>query len=430
MPGDQADMLSRLKAVLPRWFPDASPILDAVLAGWASAHAAVYDLIRFGELQARIRTATDGWLDMIASDFFGNTLVRAVGQSDRSFRNRILVNLLRERATRNALRQVLLDVTGREPVIIEPTRPADCGGYGRAVSVSQPGVTTLWDGAGLTYVPPNTARYQGGALMIEPAATNLLTYTEQVDAAAWAYVSATVAANASTAPDGRQAADVVTFSSVVNARVDQAIGVAAVAGQTFTYSVWLRGSGTISIAVNTTTGVGGSGEAQVTLTGAWNRYSVSVTYQSGVTGNVRVHSVIRRSASDTLVVEMWGAQLEAGGVATSYVPSYAIQGVRVADVLVSAPLTTGAPPVAYGLAGAYGSMATPFQCFVQAKRPASSGIPMVGGYGTPALAYTTPSSSKYASISEAAASASDADIYAAIDSVRPAGTTVWANIST
>lgn len=132
--GDQTDMLARIKSTLPPWFPDDSTILDGLLSGlaWASAH--VYDLIQYAALQTRIKTATDGWLDMIAGDFFGDALKRATNQTDASFRARIIINLMRERATRKSVTLVLQDVTGRTPIIFEPQRPADTGAYRQPVT--------------------------------------------------------------------------------------------------------------------------------------------------------------------------------------------------------------------------------------------------------------------------------------------------------
>lgn len=128
--GDQSDVLQRLKATLTRWFGDSNPLLDALLQGLAWAGNFVYSLVSYAKLQTRIKTATDGWLDMIAADFFGASLVRAANQSDASFRARIIINLFRERGTRNSIIKVLQDLTGRTPLIFEPTRPADTGAYG------------------------------------------------------------------------------------------------------------------------------------------------------------------------------------------------------------------------------------------------------------------------------------------------------------
>lgn len=130
--GDQQDIYLRMRTQLPPWFGDeaSSPILNGLLHGLAYGLAYFYSLLAYGRLQTRIKTATDGWLDMIAADFFGSALLRAANQSDTSFRNRILINLFRERATRAGLIKVLQDLTGRTPTIIEPLRPLDTGVYG------------------------------------------------------------------------------------------------------------------------------------------------------------------------------------------------------------------------------------------------------------------------------------------------------------
>ena len=133
MTGDQNDMLERLKALLPRgWFGDSPTILTALLSGFAAIFANVYSVLAYAKQQLRIATATDGFLDVISADFFGTTLPRKSGESDSAFRNRITVNLFRERATRNAIVTVLKALTGRSPLIVEPRRPSDTGGYGIA----------------------------------------------------------------------------------------------------------------------------------------------------------------------------------------------------------------------------------------------------------------------------------------------------------
>ena len=129
--GDQQDIFARIRGYLPRWFGDVaqSPILNGLLQGLAYSGAYVYGLYAYAKQQTRIMTATDGWLDMIAADFFGLSIRRKTGQSDASFRANIVANLFRERGTRNAIIRVLTDLTGRPPTIIEPSRPADCGAY-------------------------------------------------------------------------------------------------------------------------------------------------------------------------------------------------------------------------------------------------------------------------------------------------------------
>lgn len=130
MTGDQADIFKRIKALLPRWFGDTTPVIDSLLQGLAWAGSLAYALIAYARLQTRILTATDGWLDMIAADVFGAALLRLTSQTDTSFRGRIIINLFRERATRGGIIRVLQDLTGRTPKVFELLRPIDTGCYG------------------------------------------------------------------------------------------------------------------------------------------------------------------------------------------------------------------------------------------------------------------------------------------------------------
>jgi hypothetical protein len=134
MIGDQSNILGRLKALLPfRWFPDSTPVLDALLSSAAWALSQVYSLIQYAKLQTRIATATDGFLDLISFDFFGNNLLRNLGELDAAFRTRILATLLRPKATRPGMIAVLTALTGRAPIIFEPARPLDTGAYGASI---------------------------------------------------------------------------------------------------------------------------------------------------------------------------------------------------------------------------------------------------------------------------------------------------------
>lgn len=129
--GDAKDVQSRLAALIPwSWFPVGTvPLFMAILAGIASALSFDYTLLSYIRLQTRIATATDGFLDLIAWDFFGADLLRANGQNDASFLASIKAAMFRERNTRNAVVSILTDLTGRAPVIFEPWRPTDSGGY-------------------------------------------------------------------------------------------------------------------------------------------------------------------------------------------------------------------------------------------------------------------------------------------------------------
>ncbi len=119
--GDTDDMKSRLRAVFPNWFADPadSPIAEAVFTGCAAGLSFVYGFIQFAKLQTRISTATGGWLDLAAWDFFNTGFLRRQAESDDSFRSRVLKELLRPRLTKAAILQMLLDMTGRQGIVIE-----------------------------------------------------------------------------------------------------------------------------------------------------------------------------------------------------------------------------------------------------------------------------------------------------------------------
>ncbi len=174
--GDSQDMLSRLKALIPpTWYGDSSPIRDAILTGCATSLAWCYSLYRYAKLQTRINTATDGWLDIAAYDFFGKNLSRSAGQSDDLFRNTIHTNLFRERGTRQSIINILEDLTGKSPDIFEPSRPQDtgayasptlayglAGGYGSILIPYQAFVTAYRpDGSGIPYVAGYNAASAG-----------------------------------------------------------------------------------------------------------------------------------------------------------------------------------------------------------------------------------------------------------------------------
>lgn len=130
MVGDQDDIVSRLRAVLPsRWFPDSTPILEGLMAGIAAGWAAIFAFLTYVRSQTRIASATDVWLDIIAQDFFGAGISRREGEGDLAFRVRIGRELLRERGTRDAVISILEDLTGRTPIVLEPARISDTGAF-------------------------------------------------------------------------------------------------------------------------------------------------------------------------------------------------------------------------------------------------------------------------------------------------------------
>jgi hypothetical protein len=129
--GDSNDTLARLKAVLPSsWFRNSHVDIDALMSGIGVNESAIYAMQQYAKLQTRVSTATGGWLDLIAQDFFDSRFLRRLNETDTSFAARIKQELIRSRQTRSAILQMLLDLTGQKATLQEPWNPLDWGGYG------------------------------------------------------------------------------------------------------------------------------------------------------------------------------------------------------------------------------------------------------------------------------------------------------------
>lgn len=152
MIGGQEDIAARLRRFLPYWFgPTAAPtpVLTSLLNGIAWALATIFELIEFAKRQARIATATGGWLDLAAMDYFGEGLPRFKDETDASYRTRIRQEVFRQRNTRAAIDSIVYDLTGEHPRIYEAWRPADTGGWG--VPTFAWGRSGYWGSGGAPY---------------------------------------------------------------------------------------------------------------------------------------------------------------------------------------------------------------------------------------------------------------------------------------
>ena len=130
--GDQTDISSKIFRWVPaKWFPspDAAAFVNAIVQGLAAGLASIYSMIAYAALQVRIATATDGFLDLIAGDFFGDRLPRGNAELDPLYSARIRREIMRERVTREAIDRVVYDTTGNHPTIIELDRTSDIGTY-------------------------------------------------------------------------------------------------------------------------------------------------------------------------------------------------------------------------------------------------------------------------------------------------------------
>jgi hypothetical protein len=205
-------------------------------------------------------------------------------------------------------------------------------------------------------------------LILEPQRSNVLTFSEQIDNAAWNKGAATITANAAVSPDGYTNADAIV-DTATNAEhtVSRAANISVTALAPITSSVFLK-KGTqpfamlrsfgvaaeeyFCVVVNLETGTITKTQAGTTTTGTsatitnygngWYRVAATATF-TGTLNNFILQLV--NSATPTIgsfgdyaylgngtnSIFAWGFQLEQAPYATSYIPTLGTSVTRVAD---------------------------------------------------------------------------------------------------
>jgi len=208
--------------------------------------------------------------------------------------------------------------------------------------------STAYYGPRLDYDP---VTLQPRGLLVEEARTNLLTYSEQFNDANWTKLNGlTVSANSTAAPDGTTTADTLIEPAATNIfGVRQA---ATLPAGSAAFSVFVKpngrnwvqlicaAGGSGSAFFNVSTGVvGTTSGATATISPAANgfyRCTLVFTAVSGAnTLDLRLASAdgtTSYAGNGTSGVFVWGAQLEAGAFATSYIPTIASTVTRSADI--------------------------------------------------------------------------------------------------
>ena len=171
---------------------------------------------------------------------------------------------------------------------------------------------------------PTTLTARG--LLIEGSASNLLNWSESFSTSGgtnnnWADTSIARNSTNNTDPANGTTALRIT-ASAGNGTIISTAAIGTSAQRTF--SIWLRrvsGTGNIQYTLDN-----GSTYTTQAITSSWVRYTFAAT-----TAAQRVGIRIVTSGDS---IELWGAQLEAGSGASSYIPTGASQGSRAADSCV------------------------------------------------------------------------------------------------
>ncbi len=186
-------------------------------------------------------------------------------------------------------------------------------------------------------------------LLIEESRTNLILQSDNFASASWTKTSSTISSNIATAPDGSGNADkLITDSGATQGRVTQTFtltgshvySVFAKAGEWGWLSIFPL-SATGGVWFNLTNGTIGTQQSgfvgSITSFGdGWYRCAVQCTGigTSGTTARIISTNAngVQSTGDGTSGIFIWGAQIEAGSFATSYIPTTTGSVVRSADV--------------------------------------------------------------------------------------------------
>jgi hypothetical protein len=183
------------------------------------------------------------------------------------------------------------------------------------------------------------------SILVEPQRTNLLLRSQEFGTSPWAFggVLDTISANSIISPDGTQNADTFVcgytgYSSIYQSATTTSgtlytFSVFAKKGNQNKLSIELRGADTtpnIVFDLNNGTILSGSGGTITSVGNGW--YKCTLTKLSNSTSTlIIIGRGLTGSIGDTF--NLYGAQLEVGSYATSYIPTTSASVTRNADII-------------------------------------------------------------------------------------------------
>jgi hypothetical protein len=185
-------------------------------------------------------------------------------------------------------------------------------------------------------------------LLIEEQRVNLLTYSDDFSNAAWTKTRSSITANTIVAPDGTLTGDKLVEDTTASNTHQISRGASQLASITYTYSIYAKAGERTSFTVSRTNapivsfthtydlsaGTASGGGSMTFVGNGWYRcvgqYSATTDHGEGIV--IRLISGSTSYTGDGYSgIYIWGAQLEAGAFATSYIPTVASQVTRSTD---------------------------------------------------------------------------------------------------
>ncbi len=229
---------------------------------------------------------------------------------------------------------------------------------------SRNSIATYFDSTGtLQTASANTPRFYydpvthvAKGILIEESRTNIATYSEQMENAAWGHYLNSVAANVIAAPDGAMTADKIVIDSGTHSGGSRLHRILTLADNSnYTFSFYIKAAEFTSAGIFGQNKTGGNGYFNVSLTSPTSPQSNSMfSYmRSTDMGNGWLHFVLvfnsGAGATSPLIAiyaqcfcgttgdgvkgfYLWGAQLEQGSSATSYIPTTTATVTRGSDI--------------------------------------------------------------------------------------------------